>query len=205
MTQTIYQLIDNKTMYDPLSDDYPNISPYAYCSWNPIKYLDPDGCKITIASNVLSRFLGKIGFNTYYEKVNKSLNQLKKIDPEIKTMIEQLEQSETTYSIKPISERPDKKEGNAYDHTTNIIYFDPDNNERPDGEKRDAIVGLVHELGHADNDEKGQRTNYNKEKARNGDAEEKAKWNKNEKNSIQKENIVRKELNLPLRDETYIK
>jgi len=28
---------------DPLSDKYPQISPYAYCNWNPIKYVDPDG------------------------------------------------------------------------------------------------------------------------------------------------------------------
>ena len=28
---------------DPLSDKYPNISPYAYCSWNPVNRIDPDG------------------------------------------------------------------------------------------------------------------------------------------------------------------
>ena len=28
---------------DPLSDKYPHISPYAYCNWNPIKYVDPTG------------------------------------------------------------------------------------------------------------------------------------------------------------------
>lgn len=28
---------------DPLADKYPNISPYAYCVWNPIKHIDPDG------------------------------------------------------------------------------------------------------------------------------------------------------------------
>ena len=28
---------------DPLMDKYPSISPYAYCSWNPLKYVDPDG------------------------------------------------------------------------------------------------------------------------------------------------------------------
>ena len=28
---------------DPLSDKYPNISPYAYCAWNPVKLVDPDG------------------------------------------------------------------------------------------------------------------------------------------------------------------
>ncbi len=28
---------------DPLMDKYPGISPYAYCHWNPMKYVDPDG------------------------------------------------------------------------------------------------------------------------------------------------------------------
>lgn len=28
---------------DPLADKYPNISPYHYCHWNPIRLVDPDG------------------------------------------------------------------------------------------------------------------------------------------------------------------
>ena len=28
---------------DPMVDKYPNISPYAYCSWNPVVLVDPDG------------------------------------------------------------------------------------------------------------------------------------------------------------------
>ena len=28
---------------DPMADKYPNISPYAYCAWNPVKFVDPDG------------------------------------------------------------------------------------------------------------------------------------------------------------------
>ncbi len=28
---------------DPMIDKYPNISPYAYCAWNPVKLVDPDG------------------------------------------------------------------------------------------------------------------------------------------------------------------
>ena len=28
---------------DPLADKYPNISPYAYCNWNPVKIVDPNG------------------------------------------------------------------------------------------------------------------------------------------------------------------
>ena len=31
---------------DPLSDKYPQISPYAYCNWNPVKFVDPDGREI---------------------------------------------------------------------------------------------------------------------------------------------------------------
>ena len=39
-------LTDNKSHWlspDPLFDKYPSISPYAYCNWNPVKYIDPDG------------------------------------------------------------------------------------------------------------------------------------------------------------------
>lgn len=28
---------------DPMADKYPNISPYAYCAWNPVKLVDPNG------------------------------------------------------------------------------------------------------------------------------------------------------------------
>jgi len=28
---------------DPMADKYPSLSPYAYCAWNPVKYIDPNG------------------------------------------------------------------------------------------------------------------------------------------------------------------
>ena len=31
---------------DPMADRYPSISSYAYCAWNPVKLVDPDGRKI---------------------------------------------------------------------------------------------------------------------------------------------------------------
>jgi hypothetical protein len=34
---------------DPLSDKYPEISPYSYCGWNPVKYIDSDGRAIHVA------------------------------------------------------------------------------------------------------------------------------------------------------------
>ena len=32
---------------DPMADKYPSISPYAYCAWNPVRLVDPDGREIS--------------------------------------------------------------------------------------------------------------------------------------------------------------
>ncbi len=32
---------------DPMADKYPSISPYAYCAWNPVKLVDPEGMEIS--------------------------------------------------------------------------------------------------------------------------------------------------------------
>ena len=40
---------------DPMADKYPNISPYAYCAWNPVRLVDPDGRMIdsaTVSQNI---------------------------------------------------------------------------------------------------------------------------------------------------------
>ena len=31
---------------DPMADKYPGLSPYAYCAWNPVRLVDPDGEEI---------------------------------------------------------------------------------------------------------------------------------------------------------------
>ena len=36
-------LLTSWTAVDPMADKYPNTSPYAYCAWNPMKLVDPDG------------------------------------------------------------------------------------------------------------------------------------------------------------------
>ena len=43
---------------DPMADKYPSISPYAYCAWNPMKLVDPDGrdiWEIDNEGNVVNR------------------------------------------------------------------------------------------------------------------------------------------------------
>ena len=34
---------------DPMADKYPSISPYAYCAWNPVRLVDPDGRAVRAA------------------------------------------------------------------------------------------------------------------------------------------------------------
>jgi len=39
---------------DPLAGKYPWISPYAYCSWNPVKYVDPNGKWVETAWDIVN-------------------------------------------------------------------------------------------------------------------------------------------------------
>ena len=41
-----HELMTGWLSVDPMADKYPNISPYAYCAWNPVKLVDPDGKEI---------------------------------------------------------------------------------------------------------------------------------------------------------------
>jgi len=40
---------------DPMMDKYPSISPYAYCVWNPVILVDPDGREKILAFNINER------------------------------------------------------------------------------------------------------------------------------------------------------
>lgn len=37
------ELLTGWLSVDPMADKYPSISPYAYCAWNPVTLIDPDG------------------------------------------------------------------------------------------------------------------------------------------------------------------
>ena len=41
-----HELMTGWLSVDPMADKYPSISPYAYCAWNPVKLVDPDGMEI---------------------------------------------------------------------------------------------------------------------------------------------------------------
>ena len=44
---------------DPMADKYPSLSPYAYCGWNPVRLVDPDGEDIILV--IWASHNGKVG------------------------------------------------------------------------------------------------------------------------------------------------
>ena len=44
------ELLTGWLSVDPMMDKYPSISPYAYCNWNPVILVDPDGKKIKLVT-----------------------------------------------------------------------------------------------------------------------------------------------------------
>ena len=52
---------------DPKADKYPGLSPYAYCAWNPLKLVDPDGRELNPVYDNLGNYIGdtKEGFTGF--------------------------------------------------------------------------------------------------------------------------------------------
>ena len=57
---------------DPMADDYLHISPYAYCVWNPVGHIDPDGeIALPIAGAILggvTNIVTQVGISIFVEK-----------------------------------------------------------------------------------------------------------------------------------------
>ena len=189
---------------DPLAEKYYNINPYAYCGGNPVKYSDPKGMEIVVGT-WYGRILAKFGVNNYEATVIKQLKTLNEIDPELSKMISTLEKSPTVYKIKPTSENPNKKHigENGYNNKSNTAYYDPENKIGYDGKERPSEAALAHELGHAENDENGKDVKHDKTAALSGNTKEQDKMNRNEMNSINKENIVREHFGYEERPYNY--
>ena len=63
---------------DPQSDKFPNISPYNYCNWNPVKLKDQDG-EAPIKAFVTAAKLVKKAYNIYKKTGKLTANSLKKV------------------------------------------------------------------------------------------------------------------------------
>ena len=54
---------------DPLADKYPSISPYAYCVWNPVRLVDPDGKEVDDYFSKDGKYLGSDDAGTDFVRI----------------------------------------------------------------------------------------------------------------------------------------
>ena len=143
---------------DPMADKYPSLSPYAYCGWNPVRLVDPDGEDIEIVDNDGKKYTWTISGKIYYrnlcindryqsQNVKNKLNMLNKIYATSagKKVLQELVSSKETYSI--TNELPTNKNATA--------SYDGGENKFKMGKSNDISV-FAHELFHAYQDQKGR-------------------------------------------------
>jgi RHS repeat-associated protein len=156
---------------DPMADKYPGLSPYAYCAWNPVRLVDPDGEEIWITGSNRNEYQyreGKlynkdgtkyVGNDKFATRVQKDLNILKRKG--MSEQINSLEKSSNKHTIKlsgnknsidPGAEN-EKNISNGIGCGTTIGY-NPNLTEIEEW-VRPAVVGLAHEIQHAYEMDKG--------------------------------------------------
>ena len=121
---------------DPLGDKYPSISPYAYCGWNPLILIDPDGMRFDSASTrYVEMYREDIGI-----RMNNDPNNRQKYE-EVLRELATLEMSSQVYHIN--NKRPSARVGGetGYNFEQNYVEINAD----IDG----AMSNLAHELKHA--------------------------------------------------------
>jgi RHS repeat-associated protein len=64
---------------DPMADKYPGLSPYAYCGWNPVKLVDPNGEEIyyrELNAEYIAEYIYKKDNNGNYNFFNKNTGEI---------------------------------------------------------------------------------------------------------------------------------
>ena len=111
---------------DPMADKYPSISPYAYCAWNPIKLVDPDG-----------RAWGNSMDSAQAQEMEDAVNaRISVISKEIQSIRDQIE----------IMTNNDKMKSTSKDNKLATLNEELSDLEYQKGLLDDFIVGL-HDLG----------------------------------------------------------
>ena len=68
-----HELMTSWLSVDPMADKYPNVSPYSYCMWSPIKLVDLDGMDTTVMVNLIT---GSVTLNYDLDNFNGTFVEL---------------------------------------------------------------------------------------------------------------------------------
>ena len=87
---------------DPMSDKYPSLSPYAYCAWNPVKLVDPNGMDIIIKGRknniTYTPGMSSDGLDSFTKQAVNALNTIYAVKAG-KELIDDLSKSSNNYKI----------------------------------------------------------------------------------------------------------
>ena len=150
---------------DRFVEKYYSMSPYQYGANNPVNNIDVNGDTIVVNPNpngLIDNVKMFFGFDTKYQKdVKADLQQLKKDDKEIGEMIIELEKSKNVHSItrtkrgESNSSGFDREKAKKDIPQGSIINYDPDVKTDINGNHRTPRIGLIHELQHSSDVDKG--------------------------------------------------
>ena len=153
------------TTNDRFAEKYYSMSPYQYGANNPVNNIDVNGDTIVVNPNpngLIDNVKMFFGFDTKYQKdVKADLQQLKKDDKEIGEMIIELEKSKNVHSItrtkrgESNSSGFDREKAKKDIPQGSIINYDPDVKTDINGNHRTPRIGLIHELQHSSDVDKG--------------------------------------------------
>jgi len=135
---------------DPLSDKYPNVSPYVYCANNPVRLVDPDGREWEIEGIC---YIPGSSYDGDNETVRAEWNSMNEIyaTTEGKKVIDAMNEQGVLYSITSDYCPSATSVGGAYqskgDGTGGTIYLN--------GNAK-SVGPLAHEMFHGYQDFKGQ-------------------------------------------------
>ena len=208
---------------DPMSDKYPSLSPYVYCADNPVKLVDPNGEDVWIVGEDGQRYQykndgllycsnGEVyqGSDAFARSAQSSLKELQgQSTTANKFLGEFVENTSNDIVIKPKQKGGEvcyepggsttvKYENGGTRTTTNgTIYWNPQGESVPtvDGMLQNGTIDLIHEFVHALDKVENAKLNTKRY--------EKIEYN--EWTATYYENIVRGEMNMPLRDHYYKK
>ena len=136
---------------DPMSDKYPSISPYAYCAWNPVRLIDPDGREIGDYYDTKGNYLGWDGNNdnnVYIVGNRADKKRIKNNDKEGRTTSVADLQSEpllkTTYGVLreacDVLDRAEKNSGQTQKECSVVDYKSGLGVSSPTGESQSASL-----------------------------------------------------------------